>query len=145
MASHRAQRHQQEPPEPRPTHHAVTWIAPGRPDPFRAPGVPDRLVLVLHREGLHYVGKLSIWEYREIEVSRRTGPDQPREFIREMVVDVSMPHEVELHVQMSQRPTAARVVAELLDALRGKLSQLAGRDTNQHGKDLQWIHHQNGR
>jgi hypothetical protein len=110
------------------THSGTVWIARGRPDPFRAPGVPDRLVLVLHREGLQYLGKLVTWEYQEIEV--RAGGARPgmAGTRREMVVDVSLPHEIPLLVHMHQRPTAARLVAELVDVLKSLISPLAGRD-----------------
>jgi hypothetical protein len=98
------------------------------PDPFRAAGVPERLVLVLHREGLFYVGTLSTWEYHEIVVSRRDGPGAHAREVREMVVDTSRPHTVEVVVRMFERPTAARLVAELVGVLRGMVSGLAGRD-----------------
>jgi hypothetical protein len=103
-------------------------LAKRRPDPFRAEGVPDRLVLVLHREGMHYVGTLSTWEYHEIVVSRVNPHDGKPEQAYEMVVDVARPHTVDVVVRMHQRPTAARVVAELVDVLRGMVSGLAGRD-----------------
>jgi len=103
-------------------------LLPVRPDPFRAPGVPQRLVLVLHREGLYYVGTLSTWEYHEIVVTRTNPHDGKSEQAYEMVVDTSTPHTVDVLVRMYQRPTAARLVAELTDVLRGLVSTLAGRD-----------------
>jgi len=106
------------------------WIQPGRPDPFRAAGVPDRLVLVLHREGMHFVGTLTTWEYHEILVHRPNGPDGHAHVVREMVVDTSTPRSTAVVVRMSQRPTAARLVAELVDVLRGMVSRLAGPDPN---------------
>lgn len=100
----------------------------GLRDPFRAVGVPDRLVISLHREGLLYVGRLITWEYREIEVSRRNGPGDRVHVDREMVVDAAYPREVDVVVRMYERPTAARVVAELVTVLRSLVSTLAGRD-----------------
>lgn len=117
------------------------WIAPGRPDPFRAAGVPDRLVLVLHREGRDYVGTLSTWEYHEVAVHRPIGPDGNPYVVREMVVDTSTPHSSDVLVRMLQRPTAARVVAQLVDVLRDMVPGLAGRDRRmplrpaRHGSD----------
>jgi len=128
MTSHRAPDPESSPRRPGAQHGAAVWVERGRPDPFRAPGVPDRLVLVLHREGLHYVGKMSMWEYREIVV-RRPNPDGGQSHdVCEMVVDASTSREVEIVVQMHQRPTAARLVAELVDVLRTKVGVLAGRD-----------------
>jgi hypothetical protein len=128
MAEHRAQDVPHIDAAAAVDHGGAVWIARGRPDPFRAPGVPDRLVLVLNREGLHYVGKLVTWEYREIEVRRGDGTRGPAGTRREMVVDVSLPHEIPLLVQMRQRPTAARLVAELVDVLKACIGPLAGRD-----------------
>lgn len=106
----------------------TVYLGPRKPDLFRAPGVPDRLVLVLNRDGLYYVGTLSTWEYHEIVVSRRDGPGVNARVVREMVVDTSRPHTTEVVVRMFERPTAARLVAELVGVLRGMISGLAGRD-----------------
>lgn len=140
MSRHRAPKDQTQQPIQPQRHHGATWIERGRPDPFRAPGVPDRLVIVLHREGLHYVGRLTFWEYREIEVNRRGLAGEPSVKVKEMVVDASMPHDFDLHVQMSTRPTAARVVDELVQVLRRNIGRLAGRDGDHHSGDLKWIH-----
>ena len=128
MAVHRAEPAGVEPHAQGVDDGGTVWLAGGRPDPFRAEGVPDRLVISLHREGLSYVGKLVTWEYRAIDVSRRGGPEGRVRVWREMVVDVSTPHEAEVLVQMYQRPTTARLVAELVTVLRGMISGLAGRD-----------------
>jgi hypothetical protein len=103
----------------------TVWVKRGRPDPFRKPGVPDRLVLVLHREGMFYVGKLSTWEYHEIEIRRGDGTTEQHVDCVEMVVDVSRPRVHDLVVRMYERPTAARLVAELVDVLRGMVGKLA--------------------
>jgi hypothetical protein len=89
--------------------------------------VPDRLVLVLHREGFYYVGKLSTWEYHEIVVSRRDGPGADAREIREMVVDTSRPDTVDVVVRMYERPTAVKLISELVSVLRGMIPGLAGR------------------
>jgi hypothetical protein len=128
MSTHRAQDVPHIDAAAAATHGGTVWISKSRPDPFRAPGVPDRLVLVLQREGLHYVGKLVTWEYRELEVRHGNGRHGQAGTRREMVVDVSMPHEIPLLVQMHQRPTAARLVAELVDVLKSCIGPLTGRD-----------------
>ena len=140
MTRHRAAEDQTQQPIQPQRHHGATWIQRGRPDPFRAPGVPDRLVIVLNREGLHYVGKLTFWEYREIEVSRRGLAGEPSVKVPEMIVDASMPHHFDLHVQMSRRPTAARVVDELIQVLGSNMRRLMGLDGDPHSADLKWIH-----
>lgn len=105
----------------------VVRLRPGRPDPFRAPGVPERLVLVLHRDGLNYVGTLSTWEYHAIDVTRRDGPGGDARVIREMIVDVSNPRSSRVVVRMTARPTAASLVGEVVETLRRMLPSLVGR------------------
>jgi len=128
VSAHRAEDHAPYPHAQAPDGTVFLGPRPARPDLFRAPGVPDRLVLVLNREGLFYVGTLSTWEYHEIVVTRRDGPGADARLVREMVVDTSRPHTVEVVVRMFERPTAARLVAELVTVLRGMVSGLAGRD-----------------
>jgi hypothetical protein len=97
------------------------------PDPFRVAGVPQRLVLVVHRQGRFYVGTLTTWEYHEIIVHRTNPYDGKPEQAYEMVVDQSHPHTEEVVLGMSQRPTAAALVAELVETLRVMVPRLAGR------------------
>lgn len=105
----------------------VVRLRPGRPDPFRAPGVPERLVLVLHRDGLNYVGTISTWEYHAIDVTRRDGPGSHARVVREMIVDVSNPRSSRVVVRMTARPTAASLVGEVVETLRRMLPSLVGR------------------
>jgi len=100
----------------------AVWVERRQPDPYRKPGVPDRIVISLTREGNKYVGQMCSWEYREIEVTRNTGNSRTAEIVTEMVVDVSRPRLWPMNLQLAQGPTLHRLIAAVVVFLEGVIA-----------------------